>query len=268
MSYILNALRKSERERQAVEPDTVTTRILVSQPPQHQRSSKLIAALIISNLIIVAYFLWFTQKTQPVALLPPADTQPAAPMAKPTITPPAEAVPPKSEIRPPEPKAPSIAEIIETRTAALPQPPVKPAVVQKPLIEPVKPAIAPPRPVPQKAAPVKIAANKPEPKAEPLPVKQIEPAIAAITEPAPVSPPAKHDLPFLNELPAEFRRTVPQLPINVFVYSPVPAERFVMIDMVKYTPGQRIKDQLDLKEIRPDSLIVSYNNRLFKIKRP
>lgn len=274
MSYILNALRKSERERQAIEPDTVTTRILIPQPLQHQRSTKLIAALIISNLIILAYFLWFTQKTQPVDALPPADTQPAAPMVKPPVAPPAEIMTPKPEARLPEPKDASIAEIIEARTVPASQPPAQPVVASKPVIEPVKPAVAPPKPAPQKVEPVKNAAIKPEPlpaivnKPAPSPAKSVEPIITAIAKPAPATLPAKDDLPFLNELPAEFRRTVPKLPINVFVYSPAPDERFVMIDMVKYTPGQLIKDQLELKDIRPDSLVVSYNNRLFKIKRP
>jgi len=267
MSYILNALRKSERERQAFEPDTVTNRILIPQPPQHQRSTKLIAALIVSNLMLLAYFLWFTQKTQPVAP-PPADAQPAAPMVKPPAEPPVEAMAPKPAARPPEPKAPSIAEIIETRTIPAPQPPAKPADAKKPLTEAVKPMTAPPRPTPPKAEPIKATVTKPASKPAPLPEKQIAPTIAAIQEPAPAPSPARNDVPFLDELPAEFRRKVPKLPINVFVYSPVPAERFVMIDMVKYTPGQFIKDQMELKEIRPDSLIVSYNSRVFKIKRP
>ena len=75
-------------------------------------------------------------------------------------------------------------------------------------------------------------------------------------------------IPFLFELPPEFRHTIPDLKINVFVYSEQPAERFVMIDMVKYSAGQRIKDSIMLKEIRSDSLVVEYNNRTFRIKRP
>lgn len=239
MSYILNALRKSEQDRQAVEPDKVTHRILV-QPPHPQRATRLIAALIISNLLILAYFLWFTQKPQPDAPAP-AGKQPDAPAVKPAPAPPADIMPTSEpEARPPEPKLPSIAEIVEARVI-----PAKSATaVKKPLTEPVKPTPAPPQP----------------------PRPEVESAENAVAKPA--SLPAKNHLPFLNELPAEFRRELPSLPINVFVYSPKPAERFVMIDMVKYTPGQRIKDLLELKEIRSDSLIVSYNDRLFKIKRP
>lgn len=264
MSYILNALRKSEQDRQAVEPDKVTNRILAQQPPHPQRATTLIAALIISNLLILAYFLWFTQKPQPDSLTP-AGKQPDASAVKPSLAPPVDIIPPpEPEARPPEPKLSSIAEIVEARVI-----PAKTATaVKKPLTEPVKPAPAPPQPVRPKAGPVEAsgpvdnAVDKPAS----LPGKKTGPVMAALERP--VSSSAKNHLPFLNELPAEFRRELPSLPINVFVYSPKPAERFVMIDMVKYTPGQRIKDLLELKEIRSDSLIVSYNDRLFKIKRP
>lgn len=266
MSYILNALRKSEQDRQAVEPDKVTNRILAQQPRQPQRATRLIAALIISNLLILAYFLWFTQKPQPDAPTP-VGKQPDASAVKPSLAPPVDIMPPpepEPEARPPEPKLPSIAEIVEARVI-----PAKTATaVKKPLTEPVKPAPAPPQPVRPKAGPVEAsgptdnAVDKPAS----LPGKKTGPVMTALEQPA--SLPAKNHLPFLNELPAEFRRELPSLPINVFVYSPKPAERFVMIDMVKYTPGQRIKDLLELKEIRSDSLIVSYNDRLFKIKRP
>jgi len=78
----------------------------------------------------------------------------------------------------------------------------------------------------------------------------------------------KQDIPLLSDLPFEFRQTVPKFTINVFVYSQQPEERFVMIDMVKYKPGQQIKDVMMLKEILPDSLVVDYQNRTFKIERP
>jgi len=58
------------------------------------------------------------------------------------------------------------------------------------------------------------------------------------------------------------------LSINVFVYSEHPEDCFVMIDMVKYKSGQQIKDAMLLKEIRPDSLVIVYQNREFQIERP
>ena len=264
MSYILNALRKSEQERQSVEPDTVTSRILSHQPQHPRGSGKLIAALIITNLLIVAYFIWFTQKTPPAVkvetttLAPSEQIPPTQPVAK------ADALD-SSAVRPDKTlpaamatpaKSPSIADIVAAQKAPEPKPSVKPALAQKPVVARVKQVIPVEQSVmpedellledePHEDEPVEIASNYPEA----LPVKN-------------------NDIPFLYELPAEFRRNVPPLAINVFVYAKEPAERFVMIDMVKYKSGQLIKDALELKEIRPDSLVVRYNGQTFQIKRP
>ncbi len=270
MSYILNALRKSERERQAIEPNTVTDRIIVHQLPRDQSATKLIAALIAVNLAILVYFLGFAEKTQP------AVTQAVAPVVKPAESAHAEIMPPVPVARASAPKTPAIAKIVEAKTAAPVMPaPDKSASAEKQRIDAVKPALISPKPVVQPAAelptvkPVTVGKQLIEPvKPEFAPpvIQKAEPAIDTVEKPAPA--PIKSDLPFLDELPADFRRSLPNLPINVFSYSSTPAERFVMIDMVKYVPGQQIKDVLELKEIRPDSIVVHYSDRTFKIKRP
>ena len=45
-------------------------------------------------------------------------------------------------------------------------------------------------------------------------------------------------------------------------------DSFVMIDMKKYRIGQLIQGQVELKDIRPDSLVMRYQGQTFKIKRP
>lgn len=75
-------------------------------------------------------------------------------------------------------------------------------------------------------------------------------------------------IPALKELPLDFRRRVPKININVYVYSEDDAERFVVVDMVKYTSGSIIVDNMELKEIRSDSLVVEYNGETFRIMRP
>ncbi|MCK9605961.1 MAG: general secretion pathway protein GspB [Methylomonas sp.] len=264
MSYILNALRKSERERQAIEPDTVTSRIVVQQPPHHKSSTKLIAALIVINLSVLIYVLGFTQKN------PPVPEQTIATEVKPALSP-AKIVSPS-----PAPKTPPIAQISKTDSQApvMALPAKIPTVKNQP-VKPVKPVIAPPLP-PASPKPTVIKSETP-------PSKSIEPLKEAITPLKPAAQPialagdatektvllrVKNDLPFLEDLPSEVSRSLPNLPINVFSYSSIAAERFVMIDMVKYVPGQRIKDQLELREIREDSIVVNFDNRTFKIRRP
>ncbi|WP_419620942.1 general secretion pathway protein GspB [Thiolapillus sp.] len=74
-------------------------------------------------------------------------------------------------------------------------------------------------------------------------------------------------VPLLSELPLEFRRQVPKLNINVFVYADQSPQRFVIVDMVKYRAGQNIQN-MRLKEILADSLVVEYMGKTFRIRRP
>jgi general secretion pathway protein B len=253
MSYILNALRKSEQERLAQQPDTVTGRILVNQPQPRHKTSKLIIFLIISNLIVVAGFFWFIRKEADMPL-PTAIQKIPAPekiKVKPAIEPPINMAPtPKPLLKKSEQASPSIAELAASRKAPASQIPAAKHVAEK------HPAIDLPKPdqIRLEMEPKSIVATQGKP------VKIVENKQAAVA--------VNRTIPFLFELPPEFRHTLPDLKINVFVYSEQPSERFVMIDMVKYTIGQRIKDSIVVKEIRSDSLVLEYNDRLFRIKRP
>lgn len=270
MSYILNALRKSERERQAMVPDTVADRIFIHQPSRNKSSTLLIAGLIIINLGILVYFLGFSQKA------PPPPMQSTTPIVKQELPNSETAWPSPAATGSSAPKTPPVSDIGKTQNPApLTTLADKTAAVRKQPLKPVKPAIAPPPPT-ESAKPAAV-------KVEAAPKKQTEPVKRIIPSPQPAAQTieaagdtvektariqTRNDMPFLEDLPVEVSRSLPNLPINVFSYSSIPAERFVMIDMVKYIPGQRIKDQLELKEIREDSIVVGYDNHTFKIRRP
>jgi general secretion pathway protein B len=252
MSFILNALRKSEQERQVIESDTVTDHIFLHQPPQDRnKTAKFYAFLVFGNLLLIACFVWFIQKSaaptpdpiaQPVSKSLPAQdirisAKPLAPLTQ------AEIPTHKTEA-----KTTSIAEWVET------QKPEKTVIAKKTAVDGSKQPSPINKPVPVPATPT-----------------QTPPAIAAAANLEPNPPeiiPVKKGLPFLSDLPYEFRQTVPKLTINVFVYSEQPEDCFVMIDMVKYKAGQQIMDAMILKEIRPDSLVIVYQNRAFQIERP
>ena len=73
--------------------------------------------------------------------------------------------------------------------------------------------------------------------------------------------------PFLSELDYEFRRTVPNIKINVFVYSENKKNRFIMVNMTKLVPGNEIIEGMILNEIRMNSIVVDYRNKIFRINR-
>ena len=84
--------------------------------------------------------------------------------------------------------------------------------------------------------------------------------------PDPVKP--QTSVPLLSEMSRDFQRQVPNLNINVFVYSDNEDERFVIINMVKYINGQKVREGPIVGDIRPDSVILNYHGRDFRLKRP
>lgn len=263
MSYILNALRKSERERAALQPDTVTDRIDAHPTPERQSSVGIVIGLVALNAAILGYFLALapgktelavqqTSAASDLALGTDKVSKPAKMLTVPknavteTISPvttaPAADRPADKGKRPIEPAK---------TTAELPQPPQRNITAQ-----------------PESAVDANLVARS-ENQAKALAQTVAPPPGGGMVSPAVSATPvrSKDRLTTVDELPADVRRALPNLPINVLSYSPNPAERFVMIDMVKYLPGQMIKDQLELKAVEEDGIVVDYDGRIFKINR-
>jgi general secretion pathway protein B len=260
MSYILDALRKSEQQRQAVQPETVADRILLNTPQPKQKLAKWLVALVVGNLLVVAYLGWFFNKKDSVEaqnstkiasnpnnkLLPTtsekstvqptviaqdkisqATGQSAIDQAKPPLT------------------SPSIAELVEAKKMAASQRlNTRPITEKKPIV--VKKELAT-RTI--ETQPIKRETLRPD--EENLTI-----------------PPVNKSTPDLKELSYETRNNLPNLTINVFSYAQRPEDRFVIIDMVKYKTGQLIKGSVKLKEIRPDGIVVQDGNNTFKVERP
>ncbi len=240
MSYILNALRKSETERQATKAESLEDRLLESTPTVEKKTSKTVIALIVFNICLVIYFI-VSLSTQVNTQSQPAPVEtkqkPEAAVKKQTVT-------AQKPIEAPKPQFlhQSIASQIKKQQKA-----VEKTVVSKPII----------------AKTIK----KPPAKEQDV-VLPVAPETQPLTEEVYIAPEIVHqDIPFLSELPSSFRRTVPDLKINVFVYSESPDERFIMTDMKKYQVGQQLESGIVIKEIREDSLVVEYKNRIFKFKR-
>lgn len=243
MSYILNALRKSEKERQATQPETVTDRILAQQPDRNRRTVKWVVIAVLGNVLIIGGLIGYF-RTEP-------DTPALHQLSK---EPPIKKTGEKATDKPLTETAES-AKLLERLPA-----PVSAKLAEKEQIAAYKQPENQLEALSKKAAPPAITAKKSPPaKLNPPQAEEIKPT------PAPVS---IVGIPFLKELSYEFRQSVPKMVINVFVYSSEPAERFVMINMVKYKTGQQTKDEVDINEIRQDSLVVNYRNQTFRIERP
>lgn len=308
MSYILEALRKSERDRLAAQTPTLPN--LLTDPPRRRPhwGFWLLGGLLLLNGLGLAW-LWFhgwpkpaaqsaatpSDRPMAVAALPPTQPVPGITSAQPALPKAIQADTPSTEtIRldavPPANPAPKPSASVAAPVVRKPPPP-QASTEGKGIPKAIHPPQSGPRRVPKPAQPA-----EPEEEAEMLteaeeamPVP--EPPVMSRRLPRPsaaqrLPPPIKaapmpedeeaaapeshaHDgIPWLSAMPMDFRQRVPQFNINIFAYSPAPEERFAIIDMRKYRVGDRIPGDALLLDIRPDCLVLELDGQRFKFPRP
>lgn len=257
MSYILNAIRKSEQDRQTQEASNPESTLLEMQPKKKSNLSWLIIALIIINILALIYFIFLNPRQQQETTIATAENK--TPTLAPPIQPEKPKITLKNNIGQPKP---------EPTTKSTPKPSQKKSIsnmlekrrtFKNPATEPVVEKVVT---VAKKTNLSQPTATLPRPvEAKPTPVK-----------PQPIQVSSKPEnakkVPFLREMAPAFRRNVPNLNINIFVYAENPDDRFVIIDMKKYRIGQETTDGLKIKQIKSNSLVLRYNNRTFQIERP
>ena len=74
-------------------------------------------------------------------------------------------------------------------------------------------------------------------------------------------------LPSLTELRANGTLQLPDLHVDIHVYSDVPAERFVFINMNKYRENSSLDEGPVLKQITDDGVILEYRGYAFMLPR-
>lgn len=264
MSYILNALRKSEQERQSKQPESVTNRILIQPPEPKTAAIGWIALAILGNVAAIAGIIWYVQNLPEPPRIEPAPADSSVVLVD-------------SESKD-KPKTKPIEQpkIRENQPAPKPLPSTERIATSQPKGNQLKPVLpTPPKPTPVKIKePVAEAVKPASVRDNPGVAEYIQPVqdvtdIALAEDQKPEPPPhAINKIPYLSELPNDFRQSVPKMSINVFVYANDPAERFVIINMVKYRAGQQTKDQVDIKEILPKSLVLNYRDQTFQLAQP
>lgn len=267
MSFILNALRKSELERQSAQAQTLGDRILEKQPVENKtKKSFWWFVLVAANVFFMAYFFMsiYEEETKSVEQDELLISENVG--MKKTIG--SEVL--KKDLK----KQSTIAQLLGKQR-------MKSEEIEKQKIQKIKKAdqIAQKRKVvekkieAEKTKPV-VRARRPKAIVKAVPIKKLVAKKEILKKPTliPISKPvvkAKKDSgpPFLSELSYDFRRTVPSIRINVYVYADNKDDRFIMVDMKKYQSGEEIGEGIMLKEIQKDSFIVEYEGRVFRVKR-
>ncbi|MBI3347905.1 MAG: general secretion pathway protein GspB [Burkholderiales bacterium] len=230
MSYILDALRRAEadRERERGQVPGLHTQASSGSdavPAAGQRRWLPWAGGGLLLLAGIGAGSWWASGSHeaPAAVAPPV----SSPVPPPSPAPLATAAPP-AEV--------ATAPVISPASTAPPAP--QPAASGSPYLAPAPP---PGAVVAAKAAPVPAAPPAPAP-----------------------APAAETPIPRLTELPESTRRELPKLVISGSVYSEDPASRFVMVNGEVVREGTRLVADLVLEQIRPRELVFRFKGQRYR----
>lgn len=252
MSYILDALRKSEQQRQAVQPAKVTDRLLVVPSQPKGNSNQWLKGLLLFNLLLALSLVWFfLDKSKPEQNQTTAVNLNKESMKPGKLPVKEQDSPATGEYRRQLPSRSNLPALSQhdglNKTADTQR--SRPASAKKEALDKKAPT-AKKNTFNQEALVQHSPNNR-------FPESYREEAL-----------PAKHKPVDVKELPYQERNNLPNMTINVFSYAQKAEDRFVIIDMVKYKPGQFIKGSVKLKEILEDSIVVEDGNKTFKVERP
>ena len=247
MSYILEALKKSEQERQIGHvPDlSVVQETPARAAPRWPRW--LLAALLLNVAIlsVLAWRVWDARVSPTVASVP---TGPA-----PAVS--AGAMP----AQPATGTEPAVDTLASTSPAAVVVPEQKPAEVQDEVPEP-----ALPEPVSQMPAPAVEPVQSMQAATDPQ--TQLGPDLEAL--PPVDGADVATAVPRWEDLPAEQRAGLPVPRIDVHVFAQEPERRFVLIDLQKYKQGDTLGDGVVIETILSDGIVLSYQGQQYRVDRP
>ena len=242
MSYILEALKKADRERAAGNvPDLETVHLQASAARKPYRLLWILTIIFIFNGILITLLVIRNDvgsgEDAVERLAAPDDHDSALPRSVRTrpsteATPLVRKTPPRVERI-----APQMQEHPRTTVAGPATPPVQPATMQDQT--PVQP--------------VDIVPPSPPPVMRPSPA----PSVATATAPEPGK------IPQWDELPLEFRSGFSMPRIDVHVYDSAPQRRFILVNLQKFREGDRLPNGAIIEKILPDGIQLSYQGTRF-----
>jgi general secretion pathway protein B len=232
MSLILEALRKSEHERQR-EAGPALAMVPESRP--ERRSPKWLPVLVLLlalNIVVLAAVLWRDSSPEPAAVT--------------TAPPPAAA--------PAEPARETAAGQAREATVATPLP-----LPEKPTRHEVRPLTT------------ELPPGSSNARAAPAPATTTSSPAARITSAASADSTrtATEDarLPRFADLVVRGELNVPHMHLDIHVYSGDPAERFVFINMRRYNEGNATQEGPKVERITRTGVVMSHQGQQFLLTR-
>lgn len=228
MSLILDALRKSEHQRQREAGPALAVVPEGGAPNRPALWVLVLGALLLLNIIVLVALLVMDRRTERVTATPPtaAVATDAAPAGE-----------RRNE---------------RVRSAPVSLPPRPPREEVRPLAtEMTEPAAGPATAQADRQAPSASATTQSAPSAAPPPARAA----------------ADARLPRFADLVMRGELNVPHMHLDIHVYSAVAAERFVFINMRRYNEGQATQEGPRVERITHDGVIMDYQGQQFLLAR-
>lgn len=260
MSYILDALKKSEEERQrGAVPDLST--VHTPSGSKTKRRTVWLYALSAGLVLNAGVLVWWLSVRQPVGQEPHIATQ---------TVPPATPAPPLRKDETPPADSPPAQSVATSRSVPVQEkaPPNAAATSGGAAVPTAQPAQTSPQQKKVEAtADQKRGAKVPKDTGTRAPDNRTAETDATPerTSPPPIPPPVANKLYTVSELPEPLRQTLPTFTISVALYSEDAASRMVRINDQVMREGQYLSAGLRLEEITRDSVILSYQNYRFRV---
>lgn len=235
MSYILDALRRADAERDRGQVPSIHSQPAFTPPPvtttrerDHRQSLKLswiiLVALGITMLSLLAIWRWSSQRT--------LATDPA--LAQSSAPPMPAAMAPRVELPP------------------TPSPNPNPSPSQRP-----SPTVTPSAPPAVAAAPAQVPIATPPLSPAPKPIAAKPPAAPTVAATANVM--QRH------ELPPDVQNKLPPLAMSGSVYSPHAKNRMVIVDGRLVIEGEQAAQGLIVERIHPKSVVLRFQGHRFEV---
>ena len=238
MSYILEALKKAQAERQLGNAPTIHAPVpSYAAPRAGQGAQRRHLALGVGVVVVAAA----------VALLWPRFAG-EAPVRLAAVTPPAAVA--------------AIAPATVPATAPV-APPAPPAVVipaPAPVVQPAPAPVAEARPARAKPAPAPVVSTV-SPSPQPLPQQRETAPAPATVAPQPVG---DDQLRTLQQLPDTLQREIPKVAFGGYIYSPTPGESLLLVDKMLRREGEEVAPGLVLERLTPKAAVMNYRGTRYR----
>jgi general secretion pathway protein B len=251
MSFILDALKKSENERQRQTGPSVADITVVRRRNERPWWAFAVAGLLVLNLGVLALVLMRDGDAKPTA---PVQQQQAAPAPQPQAYA-APTPPPTQAYQAPAP-SPGYEGHVATDPSVRSLADEAGGYDEPYQTEPANPNLAGAAAVPE--GPPRVRRIEP-PAVTPLPAE----ARAKTSAPAPGD---YEVLPTANDLGSS-GTNLPELHLDIHVHSQNPAERFVFVNMRKYQEGETLKEGPSVERITPEGVILNQRGLRFLLPR-